>query len=113
MKVTVIGRAHRVLATIVALILLSSLGTARSVQAQDVAQATQSAPLDSAALQQLVAAIACIWTFYPAEYRSTGVMTFIVSRDGIVFQKDLGPKTALRAKTLTQADPDATWKKVE
>jgi len=58
MKVTVIGRAHRVLATIVALILLSSLGTARSVQAQDVAQAAQSAPLDSAAMQQLVAPIA-------------------------------------------------------
>jgi hypothetical protein len=50
---------------------------------------------------------------YPAEYRSSGVMTFIVSRDGIVYQKDLGPKTALRAKTLTQHDPDPTWKKVE
>ena len=50
---------------------------------------------------------------YPSEYRSSGVMTFIVSRDGIVYQKDLGPKTALRAKTLTQYDPDATWKKVE
>ena len=50
---------------------------------------------------------------YPAEYRSSGVMTFIVSRDGIVYQKDLGPKTVLRAKTLTQYDPDATWKKVK
>ncbi len=39
---------------------------------------------------------------HPAEYRSSGVMTFIVSKDGIVYQKDLGPKTALRAKTLTQ-----------
>jgi Protein of unknown function (DUF2950) len=50
---------------------------------------------------------------YPAEYRSSGVMTFIVSRDGIVYQKDLGPKTELRAQTLTQYDPDRTWKKVE
>ncbi len=50
---------------------------------------------------------------YPAEYRSSGVMTFIVNRDGIIYQKDLGPQTALRAKTLTQYDPDATWKKVE
>jgi hypothetical protein len=50
---------------------------------------------------------------YPAEYRSSGVMTFIVSRDGIVYQKDLGPTTAHRAKTLTQYNPDATWKKVE
>lgn len=50
---------------------------------------------------------------YPAEYRSSGVTTFIVNRDGIVYQKDLGPKTALRAKTLTRYDPDATWKKVQ
>ncbi|HZE72936.1 MAG TPA: DUF2950 domain-containing protein [Pyrinomonadaceae bacterium] len=50
---------------------------------------------------------------YPAEYRSSGVMTFIVNRDGIVYQKDLGPQTAIRAKTLTQYNPDATWKRVE
>lgn len=50
---------------------------------------------------------------YPADYRSSGVMTFIVNLDGIVYQKDLGPRTAIRAKTLTQYDPDATWKKVE
>ena len=49
---------------------------------------------------------------YPAEYRSSAVMTFIVSKDGIIHQKDLGPKTALRARTMTQYDPDATWKKV-
>jgi hypothetical protein len=48
---------------------------------------------------------------YPAEYRSSGVMTFIVNQDGIVYQKDLGPKTAARAKTLIRYDPDATWKK--
>jgi hypothetical protein len=50
---------------------------------------------------------------YPAEYRSSGVMTFIVNRDGIVYQKDLGPQTAIRAGALTQYDPEATWKKVE
>jgi hypothetical protein len=50
---------------------------------------------------------------YPAEYRSSGVMTFIVSRDGIVYQKDLGRQTTIRAKTLTQYDPDATWKRVD
>ena len=31
---------------------------------------------------------------YPAEYRSSGVMTFIVNQDGIVYEKDLGPHTA-------------------
>src|SRR4029077_9778661 len=50
---------------------------------------------------------------YPAQYRSSGVMTFIVNRDGVVYQKDLGPQTAIRAKSLTQYDPDTTWKKVE
>jgi len=50
---------------------------------------------------------------YPAEYRSSGVMTFIVSIDGAIYQKDLGPKTALRARTLAQYDPDRTWKEVE
>ena len=50
---------------------------------------------------------------YPAEYRSSGVMTFIVNRDGIVYQKDLGPKTGRRARALTQYDPDSTWKRVE
>lgn len=50
---------------------------------------------------------------YPAEYRSSGVITFMVDRDGIVYQKNLGPQTATRARTLTQYDPDATWKKVE
>lgn len=49
---------------------------------------------------------------YPAEYRSSGVMTFIVNRDGVVYQKNLGPKTATRVKALTKFDPDATWKKV-
>ena len=50
---------------------------------------------------------------YPAEYRSSGVMTFIISLDGIVYQKDMGPGTARIAKTMTQYDPDRTWKKVK
>lgn len=50
---------------------------------------------------------------YPAEYRSSGVMTFIVAQDGAVYQRDLGPQTATRAKALTAYDPDATWRKVQ
>jgi hypothetical protein len=50
---------------------------------------------------------------YPAEYRDSGVMTFIVNRDGIVYQKDLGPNTATRARILSLYDPDATWKMVK
>lgn len=50
---------------------------------------------------------------YPAEYRSSGVMTFIVNQDGIVYQKDLGPRTTARAKNINQYAPDTTWKKVD
>ncbi len=48
---------------------------------------------------------------YPAEYRSSGVMTFIVNQDGVVYEKDLGPKTAEIAKSLTRYDRDASWRK--
>ena len=50
---------------------------------------------------------------YPAEYRSSGVMTFIVNQNGAVYQKDLGRRTAIRAANITHYAPDATWKKVE
>jgi len=46
---------------------------------------------------------------WPARYASTGVMTFIVNHDGIVFEKDLGPDTAARAAAIGRFDPDATW----
>jgi hypothetical protein len=48
---------------------------------------------------------------YPAEYRSSGVMTFIVDKDGIVYEKDLGPNTAAIAKSLAQYDRNASWRK--
>jgi hypothetical protein len=50
---------------------------------------------------------------YPAEYRNSGVMTFIVNHSGTVFQKDLGPDTAKLAEAITSFDPDSTWTKVE
>ena len=45
---------------------------------------------------------------YPAEYRSSGVMTLIVSHSGTVFQKDLGPNTAKLAQRMTSFNPDKT-----
>jgi hypothetical protein len=50
---------------------------------------------------------------YPAEYRSSGVMTFIVGPDGTVFEKDLGKDTATVAKALKQYDPDVSWHKAD
>jgi hypothetical protein len=48
---------------------------------------------------------------YPAEYGSSGVMTFIVSHDGAVFSKDLGAETATLAPQITAFDPDQSWKR--
>ena len=50
---------------------------------------------------------------YPVEYAASGVMTFIVDQDSIVYQKDLGANTVNLAKTLSVYDPDKTWERVE
>jgi DUF2950 family protein len=50
---------------------------------------------------------------YPAEYMSSGVMTFIVQQDGAVYQKDLGKKTGVLAKAMKTYNPNSTWQKAE
>ena len=50
---------------------------------------------------------------YPAVYRNSGVMTFIVSHNGTVYQKDLGPHTTGLAERMTSFNPDGSWKKVD
>jgi len=50
---------------------------------------------------------------YPAEYRSSGVMTFIVNEDGVVYQKDLGNKTNVLAKAMKEYNPDSSWLQAE
>jgi len=49
---------------------------------------------------------------YPAEYKSTGVMTFIVNQDGTVYEKDLGANTSGTAKRIKEFNPDSSWLKV-
>jgi hypothetical protein len=49
---------------------------------------------------------------YPAVYRSSGVMTFIVNQDGMVYQKDLGKKTEALGKAMQEYNPDSSWSKV-
>ena len=46
----------------------------------------------------------------PAEYRVTGVMTFIVGPDGVVYEKDLGPDTLKTFQSMDKYNPDKTWK---
>jgi hypothetical protein len=50
---------------------------------------------------------------YPAEYRSSGVMTFVVDQDGIVYQKDLGNKTEAQGKSMQEYNPDSSWRNAE
>jgi len=50
---------------------------------------------------------------YPAEYRSSGVMTFIVDKSGTIYEKDLGPDTKQLAEKMTAYDPDSSWHKAE
>ncbi len=46
---------------------------------------------------------------FPAQYRLTGVQTFMVSHDGVVYQKDLGPKTLELAPAIDRFNPDKSW----
>jgi Protein of unknown function (DUF2950) len=50
---------------------------------------------------------------YPAEYRSSGVMTFLVNQSGVIFQRDLGENTADIAKAMTEYNPDKSWKRIK
>jgi Protein of unknown function (DUF2950) len=50
---------------------------------------------------------------FPAEYGVSGVMTFLVNHDGVVYQKDLGANTSRLAEAMKRFDPDSTWQKLD
>jgi hypothetical protein len=50
---------------------------------------------------------------YPAEYGNSGVMTFIINQDGVLFQKDLGKNTTETATAMSEFDPDTGWSPVQ
>jgi hypothetical protein len=50
---------------------------------------------------------------YPAEYRSSGVKSFIVNQSGTIYEKDLGADTTKLAEAMTAYDPDSTWRKAQ
>jgi hypothetical protein len=50
---------------------------------------------------------------FPADYGVSGIMTFAVNHEGVVYQKDLGPDTETIAGKITAYDPDNTWQKAE
>jgi hypothetical protein len=49
---------------------------------------------------------------WPAEYDHSGIMTFLVSHQGKVYEKDLGPDTAEVVAAISAYDPDASWTEV-
>jgi hypothetical protein len=46
---------------------------------------------------------------YPAKYGESGVVTFVVGPDGVMYQKNLGPKTESIARKMSVVNPDLTW----
>jgi hypothetical protein len=50
---------------------------------------------------------------WPASYDASGVVTFMVNQDGVVYQKDLGPGTAQAVRRITRFDPDISWARVD
>jgi hypothetical protein len=50
---------------------------------------------------------------WPADYGNSGIVSFIVGPDGVVFQKDLGPNTARLAAGVTRFDPDLSWARID
>ncbi|HEY5850275.1 MAG TPA: DUF2950 domain-containing protein [Lysobacter sp.] len=49
---------------------------------------------------------------WPAKYADTGVMSFMISHEGEVFEKDMGPESEKLAEAMTRFDPDSSWKEV-
>ena len=49
---------------------------------------------------------------WPSKYDDTGVMSFMISHDGTLFQTDLGPKGEAQAKAMQAFDPDSSWREV-
>jgi hypothetical protein len=49
---------------------------------------------------------------YPAEYRNSGVMTFLVDTDGVIYEKDLGANTSTVAPAITSFNPDKSWTRI-
>jgi hypothetical protein len=47
------------------------------------------------------------------KYGETGVMSFMVNHEGVLYEKDLGPRTDAAARAINRFDPDAGWRKAE
>ena len=48
---------------------------------------------------------------YPAKYRASGIVSFLVNHDGVVYEKDLGPETKTLVASIRTFNPDRSWRK--
>jgi len=82
----------------------------RRVGANEISgQGDTDQPFDGYYFRKLSASDGAAYVAYPAQYRSSGVMTFVVTTDGKVYQKDLGPKTESLAKEIKDWKADKDW----
>jgi Protein of unknown function (DUF2950) len=57
--------------------------------------------------------VASAFLAYPAEYHDSGMMTFMVNKDGVLVEKDLGPDTEKIAPSISAFNPDSSWSELE
>ena len=49
---------------------------------------------------------------FPARWADSGVMSFLINQDGVIYEKNLGPDSAAAARAMTEFNPDESWRKV-
>ena len=68
-------------------------------------------PMDYVVNDRMIGGFAVI--AYPAKYRVSGIMSFIVSHDGRIYETDLGPESATNAKDIRIFNPESSWRAYE
>ena len=80
----------------------------RQIKAYIEANRTLTTPFDYVAEGKMALGFALI--AYPAKYGASGIMSFIVNQEGVIYEKDLGENTGTVAVAITTFDPDSTWR---
>jgi hypothetical protein len=90
---------------------LSTIDLCRSLEASDDQQVVgNTVPVNGYLFRKLQATgKGASFVAYPAEYKSSGIMTFVVGPHGVVYERDLGPRTVQIASTMKRSTIDASW----
>ena len=93
-----------------AILLLPAAAVGYSPQNSSPQGATLGAPMSPQQLDKLIGGFGLV--AWPAEYEVTGIHTFIVNQDGVVYQNDIAPSAGKPPPPITRFDPDRSWKPV-